>query len=164
MEKIKTGKIVNAVGLKGELKLYNYSRPDRYEDLDQILIGDRLYCIENVRYQKDMVILKVEGVDDRNAAEAVKGKDVYISEEDLDELSEGEYYIKDIIGFDVMDEAGNVLGKLDDIIQGTAQELFCIKPEKGKMIYLPVVDEFIRGVDTDKKEIKVQLPEGLLEI
>ena len=75
MEKIKIGKIVNAVALRGEVKVYSYSdRKERYEALKEILVeqkkGFTPYEIQNVRYQKNIVILKLRGVDDRNAAEA----------------------------------------------------------------------------------------------
>ena len=86
MEKIKIGRIVNAVALRGEVKIYNYSGyRERYEELDRIIIENEEYEIEKVRYQQEMVILKLSGIDNRNAAEAMKNKDVYITEEDLEE-------------------------------------------------------------------------------
>ena len=75
MEKIKIGKIVNAVGLKGEVKVYNYSDSEEvYERTPEIYAGDRLLKVQNVRMQKNMVILKLSGIDDRNAAEAHKAR------------------------------------------------------------------------------------------
>ncbi|MBQ1228911.1 MAG: 16S rRNA processing protein RimM, partial [Firmicutes bacterium] len=77
MEKIKIGKIVNVVALRGEVKVYHYSDyKERFEELSVILLEKKNkfteYKIEGVRYQKDMVILKLKGVDDRNAAELLK--------------------------------------------------------------------------------------------
>ena len=73
MEKILIGKAVNAVGLKGELKIWNYSdSPEIYEITPEVYLGDTLHMVENVRTQKNMVILKLSGIDDRNAAEAAK--------------------------------------------------------------------------------------------
>ena len=96
MEKIKIGKIVNAVALRGEVKVYHYSdSKERFEELDQVIVErkgkSQVYEIEKVRYQKDMVILKLKGVDDRNAAEALKESDVLITEADLKELPEDEH-------------------------------------------------------------------------
>lgn len=102
MEKIKIGKIVNAVGLKGEVKVYNYSDSvDIYETTDSVYIGDKLVKIENVRTQKNVVILKLAGISDRNGAEAAKGNELYITEADLPELPDGQYYVRDLIGMDV---------------------------------------------------------------
>lgn len=165
MEKIKIGKIVNVVGLKGELKLYNYSdRQDRYEDLESIYIGDESFNIEKIRYQKDMIIIKVFGIDDRNAAEALKNKFVFISEADLDELAEGQHYIKDLIGLEVVSQSGEKIGILKNIQTETAQELYCIMTEAEKMIYIPGVKEFILDIDEKVGKITVKLPEGLLEL
>ena len=115
MEKIKIGKIVNAVALRGEVKVYSYSdRKERYEALKEILVeqkkGFTPYEIQNVRYQKNIVILKLRGVDDRNAAEALKERDIYITEADLPELP-------DDIGEDGqmrLNEAGEVVDPMGD--------------------------------------------------
>ena len=110
MEKIKIAKIVNAVGLRGEVKVYNYSDDrERFEDLDEIIVSGKqetVRKIQGVRYQGNMVILKLEGVNDRNAAEALKESDVYITEDDLRELPEDTFYVRDLIGMKVIDEEG----------------------------------------------------------
>ena len=115
MEKIKIGKIVNAVALRGEVKVYAYSdRKERYEELKEILVENKKeltpYEIQGVRYQKNIVILKLKGVDDRNAAEALKERDIYITEADLPELP-------DDIGEDGqmrLNEAGEVVDPMGD--------------------------------------------------
>lgn len=165
MEKIKVGKIVNAVGLKGEVKVYNYSDSSEiYEITPQMYVGTELLDIENVRLQKNMVILKLEGIDDRNAAEAAKGRDIFITEYDLPELEEGEYYVRDLIGMTVEEQDGDVLGKVTDVLQNTAQDVFEVARENGKQLLIPRVDEFILDIDLDTRKIKVSLPEGLLDL
>lgn len=164
MEKIKVGKIVNAVGLKGEVKVYNYSDSSEiYEITPEMYVGSELLQIENVRLQKNMVILKLEGINDRNAAEAAKGRDIFITEDDLPELEEGEYYVRDLIGMTV-EEDGNVLGKVTDVLQNTAQDVFEVERENGKQLLIPRVDEFVLDIDLDTRKIKVKLPDGLLEL
>ena len=79
LERFKLGQIVNAVGLKGENKVYPYTDyKERFEELDQLFIEDKVYEIDRVRYQGNLAIVKFKGVDDRNAAEALKGKYLYI--------------------------------------------------------------------------------------
>ena len=164
MEKIKVGKIVNAIGLKGEVKVYNYSDSSEiYEITPEMYVGDKLMEIENVRLQKNMVVLKIAGIDDRNAAEAAKGRDILITEDDLPELEEGEFYVRDLIGMTVI-ENGVVLGNVKDVLQNTAQDVFEIERENGKQLLLPRVDEFVLDIDLDTREIKVNLPDGLLEL
>ena len=165
MEKIKIGKIVNTVGLKGEVKVYNYSDSiEIYETIESIYVEDRLTVIENVRAQKNMVILKLEGADDRNAAEALRGKELYITEDDLPELPEGQYYVRDLIGMSVTEEDGNLLGHVTDVLQNTAQDIFEVESENGKKLLIPMVDQFVLDIDAEKREITVRLIEGMLDL
>ena len=165
MEKIKIGKIVNTVGLKGEVKVYNYSDSiEIYETIESIYVEDRLTVIENVRAQKNMVILKLEGADDRNAAEALRGKELYITEDDLPELPEGQYYVRDLIGMSVTEEDGNLLGHVTDVLQNTAQDIFEVESENGKKLLIPKVDQFVLDIDAEKREITVGLIEGMLDL
>lgn len=165
MEKIKIGKIVNTVGLKGEVKVYNYSDSiEIYETIESIYVEDRLTVIENVRAQKNMVILKLEGADNRNAAEALRGKDLYITEDDLPELPEGQYYVRDLIGMSVTEEDGNLLGHVTDVLQNTAQDIFEVESENGKKLLIPKVDQFVLDIDAEKREITVRLIEGMLDL
>lgn len=165
MEKINIGKIVNVVGLKGEVKVYNYSDSvDAYVETPEVYVGDKLTKIEKVRLQKNMVVLKLEGINDRDAAEKARGKLIYITEEDLPELDEGEFYIRDLIGMAVFEENGNKIGEVSDVIQNSAQDIFEIETAENKKVLIPRVDEFILDIDADNREIKVRLIEGLLDL
>ena len=151
MEKIKIGKIVNAVALRGEVKVYAYSdRKERYEELKEILVENKKgltpYKIQSVRYQKNIVILKLKGVDDRNAAEALKERDIYITEADLPELPDDTFYVRDLIGCEVRDEKnGSVIGKIQDVLQGAAQDVYVITLRSGKETMIPAVAEFVKN-------------------
>lgn len=165
MGKIRIGKIVNAVGLKGEVKVYSYAQsPDRFEMLDEVYAGDNKMEIENVRYQKAMVILKLKGIDDRNAAEAAKQTDIFIDEEDLEELPEDTFYIKDVIGLDVVNDKSEKLGTVKDILKNTAQDLYEIKLLNGQTAYVPGVPEFIVDINPKEGFVMIKPAEGLLEV
>ena len=165
MEKIKIGKIVNAVGLKGEVKVYNYSDSEEvYERTPEIYAGDRLLKVENVRMQKNMVILKLSGIDDRNAAEATKGTELFITEADLPELPEGQFYIRDLIGMEVEEQGGSFHGVVTDVLQNTAQDIFEVKRDDGKTVLIPKVDAFVQKIDGKERLITVTLIEGLMDL
>ncbi len=164
MEKILIGKIVNAVALKGEVKVYTYSNPQRYEEINEIYVENEPHRIEKVRFQGNTVILKLTGIDDRNAAEACKGKNVYIEESELPELPEDTYYIRDLIGMKVVGDDGEIIGALSDVLQNTAQDVYEVKSESGKNVLIPGVSEFILDIDINERKITVRLPEGLLEL
>ncbi|MDF2653602.1 MAG: rimM [Bacillota bacterium] len=165
MEKIKIGQVVNVVGLKGELKVYHYSDyKERFEELSEIYLDQRLVKIEGVRYMKDMVILKLAGINDRTEAEKHKGKDLLIEKKDVRVLPEDTYYIFDLIGLSVQDERGAALGTLCDVIQNTSQDLYEVEKQDGKKFMIPAVDEFILKIDMENKVMTVRLIEGLAEL
>lgn len=168
MDKIVIGKIVNVVGLKGEVKVYSYAEePDRFERLEKIFLGteekNNEYVVTKVRYKGDMVILTLDGVTDRNAAEALKESMVLMDEADLEELPEGVYYIKDLIGMKVVSDSGVELGTLKDINTNTAQRVYEVARPGKPDILIPGVDEFILDTDIDNRVITVKVIEGLYE-
>lgn len=168
MDKIVIGKIVNVVGLKGEVKVYSYAEePDRFERLEKIFLGteekNTEYAVTKVRYKGDMVILTLDGVTDRNAAEALKGLMALMDEADLEELPEGVYYIKDLIGMKVVSDSGVELGTLKDINTNTAQRVYEVARPGKPDILIPGVDEFILDTDMDNRVITVKVIEGLYE-
>lgn len=167
-QKITIGKIVNAVGLKGEVKIYSYSdRKERFEELDSLIVTgkakEKIYRIENIRYQKNMVIAKLAGVDDRNGAETLKNHDVNITENELPQLEEDAFYIKDLIGCTVVDEAdGIAFGVIGDVLQNSAQDIYVIDLKQGGQALIPAVASFIRDVDIVGKAVTVRVIPGLL--
>ena len=165
MEKILIGKVVNAVGIKGELRVYNYSDSDEiYRNTPLLYLEDKLHKVENVRMQKNMIVLKLKGIDDRNAAELAKGRQVFVTEADLPELEEGVYYVRDLIGMDVVCEDGSTVGKVSDVIQNTAQDIFEVETEDGRKALIPRVDQFIKDIDDKERKITVTPIEGLLDL
>lgn len=169
MEKIKIGKITNAVGLKGEVKVYNYSYQDRFDDLDSVYVALKggevqQFHIQNRRYQKNMVILKFEEIQDRNSAEKLKECEIFIGEDQLRELPEGTFYIKDLIGFSVIEiKTGKEIGKLKDVLQNTAQDIYQIEQTNGKEALVPAVKEFVKEIKPKEKVIKLDLIPGFLD-
>ena len=169
MEKIKIGTIVNAVALRGEVKVYHFSDyKERFEELEEIIVErkgkGKTYKIENVRYQKDMAILKLKGVDDRNAAEALKEHDILITEDDLRELPEDTFYVRDLIGCSVLNaETGAEIGTIRDVLQNSAQDIYVVKTAGGKDAMIPAVGDFVDEVNIEDKYVKVKLIPGLID-
>lgn len=164
LKRFKLGQIVNAVGLKGESKVYPYTDyKERFEELDSLYIENTLYNIEKVRYMGEMAIVKFEGVSDRNAAEALKGSYLYIDRENARELDEDEYFIPDLIGLEIKDEKGGVIGKLSDVIQNAAHDVYEIEMPDGRKFMIPAVGEFVLDVDMDSRVMTVRLIEGMID-
>lgn len=169
MERIKIGKIVNAVALRGEVKVYHYTDyKERFEEIGEILVESKgkyqPYRIENVRYQKNTAILKLKGVNDRNMAEALKERDIYITEDELRELPEDTFYVKDLIGCSVFNaDTGKLLGAIKDVLQNSAQDIYQIELLNGKEALIPVVGEFVKEVNIEEKYVKLQLIPGFID-
>lgn len=165
MEKIKIGQITGAVGLKGEIKIYDYGEDvSRYKNFEAVYIDDKEYRLKSARTHKNMAVLLLEGISDRDMAQKLKGRDLYIDEAQLPKLPEGAYYIRDLISFDVVSDEGQHIGTLEDILKNTAQPLYKVKTDDGGSVYIPGVAEYILDTDTADRTITVKLIEGLLDL
>ena len=163
MEKILIGKITSAVGLKGEVKVYNYSdSAEIYRNTETLYVEDEPKKVQHVRTQQNMVVLKLEGIENRDEAEKARSKEIFVNEDDLPELPEGQFYIKDLLGMEVVDEEIGVIGTVRDVIQNTAQDIFDVITPQGKQVLIPKVPEFVIDIDAEKKTITVKLIEGML--
>ena len=165
MKDVEIGVVTSAVGLKGEVKVYNYSDSiEIYEETPQIYVGDELMDVISVRQQKNMVVLRLSGFTDRDAAERARGREIFVTEADLPELPEGQFYVRDLIGMQVVTEEGEDLGEVTDVIQNTAQDLFEVELPEGRKVLIPKVDAFVRSIDGETRTVTVRLQEGLLDL
>jgi 16S rRNA processing protein RimM len=162
------GKIVNTHGLKGEVKVYPYtSAKEDFEEFDYLLVKSGKDSYERIevewnRYVKDMVLAKFEGYDHINDIMRLKDKEVFFPRSEYDDIEDGEYYVVDLIGLEVVDEARGRIGVLKDILQNRSQDLYVVKCDDGREVMIPAVDEFILDIDMDKKRMSVKLIEGLI--
>ena len=163
METVKLGKITAPQGIKGEVRVYPYTDElTRFSQIEAVLLQGRRLKIEKVRYMKNMAVLKLKGIDDRNGAENVRNQELLLAREDLWEQPEDTYFVDDILGSSVVTEEGTAVGTLKKIHSRPAQDLYEIEREDGSFFLLPAVKEFIKAVDPQNKTITVHLIEGLL--
>lgn len=163
MERIKVGKITGVFGIRGEVKVYPYTdRMERFFELDTVMVGNEEMTIKNVRFQKNMVLLRFEGVDDRNAAELLRNRMLTIDRDHLRELDEDEYFIFDLIGLKAVDQEDNYIGKLTDVIQNSSQDLYEITTDDDKKYLIPAVYEIVTDIDINGGIIRIKPIPGLL--
>ena len=165
--KIKIGKITGAQGLRGELKLFHDSG-----DEEALLRLSHLYLnaacegyrIDELRFRKRTPIIKLAGVDSREAAEALTGTEIFADKEEARPKEEGAYFVMDLIGLKVCLHGGSdaVTGEIAGVIDNPAHEILEINTEKG-ILLLPFIDVFIREVDTAAGFIIITPPEGWLD-
>ena len=168
MEKyLEIGQIVNTNGLKGILKVKPLTDDiTRFEDLEAVYIKKAKelikYNIQEVKYNKNMVLLKLEGIDDISEAEKYKNCYIKINREDALTLEENSYFVVDIIGLEVYTEEEELLGKVIEVFSTGSNDVYTIKNSEGKEILLPAISEVIKNVDIPNKKIVVHLMEGLI--
>ena len=166
-EKLEIGQIVNTFGIKGEVKIYPFTDDiKRFDKLEKVYVKIRKeskqFQIENVKYHKNMVLLKFKGIDKIEDAEKLRNAYIEIDREDAIPLEEGTYYIADLIGLEVYTDEGILLGKVDDIYNTGANDIYVIKDELGKQILLPGTHEVIKEVNLEKSKIIVHIIPGLI--
>jgi 16S rRNA processing protein RimM len=148
------------------VKIYPYTDdPYKFEDFEYLLIGDKAdkHALESARVHKNMVLVKFAGLNTIEAVTPLMNQNVYIAREDVEDDGEG-HYIVDLIGCEVYDQNDALIGILKDVLQNTAQDIYEIKrKDNGKMLYVPVVDAFVKAIDVDRKRIDVHLIEGMIE-
>lgn len=161
------GQIVNTFGIKGFVKIVPFTDDlERFEELERVFVVKQKQLIEmqieEVKYHKNLVLVKFKGIEDINMAEKYKGCYIKIKRENARKLPKDTYFIADLIGMDVYDEDGNLLGKVDDIFNNKSHDVYVIKDDLGKQILLPSTKEVIKDVDVEKGKIIVHLIDGLV--
>ncbi len=161
---IKIAKVVTTRGIKGEIKLVSFSNiDDLFESLSSVIIDDTSYKIEHVKYVKNCVILKLSGIENpEDARRVLVGKDVFVNDEDMPELEDDSYYVKDMIGINVYETSGEYIGKIKSIFFTPANDVYEIEAEDGKTVLIPAVKEFIENIDMANKKMNVKLIEGMI--
>ena len=166
-EYFEIGQIVNTFGIKGFVKVNPFTDDmERFEELKSVLVVKNKELIEmqieEVKYQKNVVLIKFKGIEDINMAEKYKGCYIKIKRENARKLPEDTYFIADLIGIKVYDEDGNLLGKVDDIYNNKSTDIYVIKDDLGKQILLPSTKEVIKQIDVDEERMVVHLIDGLV--
>lgn len=154
-EFISIGQIINTHGLNGELKVYPLTDDiRRFRKLKEVYINNSLRKIVWCKLQTDKVILKIEGIDTIEEAQKFKNIYVEVKREDAVELSEGEFFIADIIGCTVYDENKIELGTVYDVIQTPSNDVYWVK---GKTeILIPALKDVVLNISVDKKEVIIK--------
>lgn len=166
-EYFEIGQIVNTSGLKGVIKVKPFTDDiTKFNNLKTIYISIKKelkeFKIEQVRFSKNMVFLKLEGIDTIEEAENYRNLYLKVKRDKDEKLEEGSYYIVDIIGCKVLTDEQKELGKVDDVFSTGSNDVYVVKDEVGKQILLPAIKEVIKKIDIENKTITVHLLEGLV--
>ena len=157
------GQVVAPRGLGGELKVQIETEdPNRFMDLETVYLGKSLqqFTVRQARLFKGQALLKLVGIEDRNAAEERIGSYVYVHIDDALPLDEGQFYVHQLYGLRVETEDGELLGSIDDVIITGANDVYVVKGN-GPELLLPAIPEVVLDIDLDDERVVVRLLPGL---
>jgi 16S rRNA processing protein RimM len=150
-------------GLKGEIVMDLHTDfPERMKKGRVLLVGEdhKPMPLVNVRPHQNGLLVKFKDVDAPEDAGLYRNQWVYVETKDVP-LPEGEHYKHELIGLKVVDESGNPLGELVEILETGANDVYIVRDESGKDILLPAIPSVILDLNVDRGLLKVHLLEGL---
>ena len=165
---LKVGIISSTHGIRGEVKVFpTTDDPQRFKKLDRVLLDNgkekRELKIQSVKFFKQFVIVKFAEINDINDVEQYKGSSLFVTRKQAVKLDKDEYFIADLLGMDVVEDTGRKLGKIKDIIETGANDVYVVEMENKKELLIPAIKQCILKVDLAAGLIEVHLLEGLLE-
>ncbi len=165
-EYLEVGQIVNTHGLKGHLKVVPFTDDiNRFKSLKTVFIDFKNelmeYKIQEVKFIKNLVRLKLERLDNINDAEKFKGCYLKINRKDAKKLDENTYFIADLIGLDVYDLENHKIGILSDIFPTGSNDVYVVKQEDGKQVLLPAISKVIKEINIKQGKIVVDISQGV---
>ena len=164
---LQVGVITTTHGIRGEVKVFpTTDDPTRFEELEQVMLdtGRALLPLEiqNVKYFKQYVILKFKGIDNINDIEKYTKCPLLVSREDAVELEEDEYFMADMIGMNVYTDEGEEFGKLTDIMETGANDVYVISTESHGEVLIPAIKDCILDINTEEHKMIIHLINGLI--
>ena len=156
---LEAGKIINTFGVRGEVKLDPWCDSAEFlKPLKTLYIDGAPRAVASSRVHKGMLIIRFADVEDVNGAMLLKNKIVYFARSDV-HLPKGRHFVADLLGAAVVDEQGAEIGKLTEVLDMPAGQVYVVQGETEHTI--PAVPKFILDIDADEKVIRVHLIEGM---
>jgi len=159
---IDVGKILKPHGLRGELRVmfYDVSRLQFYAAREFFYIMKNnqkvKLVVEATRLHKNYLLIFFQGVDSIDVAEEMRGIDLFIERDELEDLSDGEYYYWDLVGVSVFNADGNCIGFVKEVYDSGASAILKIAPNgEGKELHIPFIDDAVTMVDASNNRIEV---------
>jgi 16S rRNA processing protein RimM len=158
------GYLRRAHGVRGEIIMDLHTDfPERIRSGRKVLIGEshQPFTLDTVRPHSDGLLVSIRGVDTPEEVGKYRNQWVYVKASDVPPLPEGKHYQYELIDLDVVDENGNLLGKLVEILETGANDVYVVRDEAGKEILLPAIPSVIMDLDMSQRTLRVHLLEGL---
>jgi 16S rRNA processing protein RimM len=159
-DRIDVGFVLRAHGVRGVIRVRG---PADLGAVDAVWLDDERFAVRHASRDKDEWLLTLDGVATRDAAEALRGRQLALPR-DAVPVADDEVLVADLVGCTVFDVAGATLGEVTGSFDSGAHEVLEVRAPDGRELLLPIVDAFVKSIDTDGKRIVYDPPEGLLDL
>ena len=161
------GIITSPHGVHGDVKVYPTTDDvKRFKRLKEVILDtgkERLNLeIEGVKFVKQLAVLKFKGYDNADEVEKFRQKPLFVPRENAVRLGRDEYFIADLMGLKVLDEEGQEIGILREVIETGANDVYAIELNDGRELLLPAIKQCVLEVDVEAGFIRIHILEGLL--
>ena len=164
-EYLLVGRITRPHGVRGDVQMKLHTAyPERLAEAKRLFVGreHKPHDVETIRSHRAGLIVRFAGFNDRDAADALRNRDVYVHLDDAIPLEDGEYYLFQIEGMRVVTDTGEELGRLTDFFETGANDVYIVTTAEGKEILLPAIPDVILKVDVPAGVMTVHLLKGLI--
>lgn len=168
IEELQVGVITQTHGIRGEVKVFpTTDDANRFQKLKEVILEtgkERLtLTVAGVKFFKQYVILKFREYDSINDVEKYKGARLLVPREKAVKLQKDEYFVADLIGMQVVTEDGEPFGRLKNVLETGANDVYVVETAEGREVLLPAIKECVLQVDMEKGVITVHIMDGLLD-
>lgn len=162
------GVITSTHGVRGEVKVFPTTDDmRRYKRLKTVILADekseRIVAVEQVKFFKQFVILKLEGIDDMDSANKLRQTRLLVERKDAVPLRKDEYFRADLLGLRIIDENDQCIGELTDVMETGANDVYEITLSDGRSFLLPAIKQCVLEVEPEEGFMKIHILEGLLD-
>jgi 16S rRNA processing protein RimM len=160
------GRVVRSAGLKGALVVQPLTEyPGRFLALKKVWVGkadagQSQFHVKETCVSGQTIHLRLEEIQTRDAADTLAGRFLYVTDEDLVKLPEGTHFVHDIIGSRVIDERGRKIGTIEEVWKLPANDVYVVREGRREHL-LPAIQTVIEKIDTERKQIRIRMMEGL---
>jgi len=166
-EFITIGKVVSTQGNKGEVNILPLTDSiDRFKNLDNVILRNEnsqtILNVEKIRVRKDTIILKLKDIENIEEAKMIVGSFLEVKRKNAIKLSKDNYFIFEIIGLEVYDENDIFLGKVENIISTGSNDVYIVKGENKKELFIPAIHDIVKNIDLEKRRITISMVDGLI--